>query len=626
MKYFVLAAMLSSGYFCTGQDHGELDSLISLYEKQQEDTLKAELIDKIINIELYSRPEQARRYAIELIGLSVRIGYLKGQANGYHRLAGFYIYQDELDSAEIYYQKSIDINSSIHNLKGILADNEQFGLLYIRKNDFSRAFEFLNKNVALFNNRDTTVSIRHSPFDGIGGTFHTLSSAYIQKGMYQLALQNELLALSLYEANKGPLFVADAQNSLGVIEINLGNYKNAISHLMPALETYQKHNDIHFQILALHNLGICFGALNEPEKAKKYYLNSMSLAAQNNYKGRQALTANNLGLLNLTLNLKNEAIQYFEKSIQLYGELAYPPEINAPYYGMGKLYNQFDQPGKALPWLNRAIAISDSTGQIKTAASAYKNRYESYKKLGDFPSAIKDLEVYHTLKDSMYNTTKSQQIEELRTIHDTEKKEQLITQQLIEIAFLEKKEKLSLLQKWLLGSGLALSFLIFGLGFYGIRQKIKRNKLEKQKVDTELAFKKKELTTYAMHLAKKNEVLEQVKQKAKELKAAQNGAKEYHQLIQTIQFDQQDDKNWDNFVHYFEQVHKDFGRTVAERYPEVTKNELRLMALLKMNLSSKEIATILNISVDGIKKARQRLRKKMKLSPEESLESRILSI
>ncbi|MEM9868949.1 MAG: hypothetical protein AAF765_14740 [Bacteroidota bacterium] len=128
-----------------------------------------------------------------------------------------------------------------------------------------------------------------------------------------------------------------------------------------------------------------------------------------------------------------------------------------------------------------------------------------------------------------------------------------------------------------------------------------------------------------MHLAKKNEVLENVKEKAKALKHKE-GVSGYQELIKTINFDQQDDKNWESFTQYFEQVHKNFASNVKNKYPEVTKNELRFMVLLKMNMSSKEIATILNISTDGIKKARQRLRKKMGLTPQDSLENTVLSI
>jgi DNA-binding CsgD family transcriptional regulator len=120
--------------------------------------------------------------------------------------------------------------------------------------------------------------------------------------------------------------------------------------------------------------------------------------------------------------------------------------------------------------------------------------------------------------------------------------------------------------------------------------------------------------------------LEQVKQKAKELKSLENVEKGYQTLVQTINFDQQDDKAWENFTQYFEAVHKDFAKLAMAKYPDITKNELRLMTLIKMNLSSKEIANILNISSDGVKKARQRLRKKMSLSPDDSLETTVMAI
>ena len=173
-----------------------------------------------------------------------------------------------------------------------------------------------------------------------------------------------------------------------------------------------------------------------------------------------------------------------------------------------------------------------------------------------------------------------------------------------------------------MGIGLLLSLI----GFYAVRQRMKRNKLEKEKVDVELEFKKKELTTHALNLARKNETLENLKLKAQELREKENMGVGYNQLIRSINFDLQDDNNWENFSRYFEEVHKDFNSNVTKKYPEVTPNELRLMALLKMNLSSKEIANILNISIPGIKKARQRLRKKMNLSSKDSLENAVLSI
>ena len=146
-----------------------------------------------------------------------------------------------------------------------------------------------------------------------------------------------------------------------------------------------------------------------------------------------------------------------------------------------------------------------------------------------------------------------------------------------------------------------------------------------EKLDNELAFKKKELTTHALHLAKKNELLAGIKSKAEELKIAQN-RDGYHHLIRTIDFDLQDDNNWENFSNYFQQVHKDFNSKIKATYPTISASELRFLSLIKMNLSSKEIASILNISNEGIKKARYRVRKKIGLQSTESLEDLILSI
>jgi len=191
---------------------------------------------------------------------------------------------------------------------------------------------------------------------------------------------------------------------------------------------------------------------------------------------------------------------------------------------------------------------------------------------------------------------------------------------------LEEKQRAAALQNTLLIGGIVALISLFGLLYYGIRQKMKRNKLEKEKIAAELSFKKKELTTHALNLARKNETLENLKSKAQELKEKENIGNGYNQLIRSINFDLQNDNNWENFSRYFEEVHKDFNSNVKTKYPQVTSNELRLLALLKMNLSSKEIASILNISAEGIKKARYRLRKKLDLTTEDSLQDLVISL
>src|SRR5699024_2004625 len=79
------------------------------------------------------------------------------------------------------------------------------------------------------------------------------------------------------------------------------------------------------------------------------------------------------------------------------------------------------------------------------------------------------------------------------------------------------------------------------------------------------------------------------------------------------------DEDWEQFKLYFEEVHTGFFDALKKQYPDLTANELRLSALVKLNLTSKEIATILGITADSVKTARYRLRKKLDMATEENL-------
>ena len=314
-----------------------------------------------------------------------------------------------------------------------------------------------------------------------------------------------------------------------------------------------------------------------------------------------------------------KAKDYFFKARELNGEIKNKSQLGISYRSLGDVLYQEKKYQPALDYYQNSLRFAKEVADNFEIVRDYLNIANTYEQIGNIPKAYEYRKKYSVMHDSIFSQENNQKISALELRYKTEKSEQ-------EIAILEEKEKTAKLQRLGLIAGLLTTLVVFGLLYYSIRQRMKRNRLEREHVKAELEFKKKELTSHALHLAKKNEVLEGLKQKAAELKKTEGGGKAYQELIQTINFDQQDDKVWENFTHYFEAVHKDFEKEAVSRYPDITKNELRLMALLKMNMSSKEIANILNISSDGVKKARQRLRKKMQLSPEDSLETAILSI
>ncbi len=82
-----------------------------------------------------------------------------------------------------------------------------------------------------------------------------------------------------------------------------------------------------------------------------------------------------------------------------------------------------------------------------------------------------------------------------------------------------------------------------------------------------------------------------------------------------------DDESWEQFTQHFDQVHGDFLARIKESYPDITPQETKLAAYLRMNLTTKNIAQLINISVRGVEIGRYRLRKKLNLNREVNLTS-----
>lgn len=146
-----------------------------------------------------------------------------------------------------------------------------------------------------------------------------------------------------------------------------------------------------------------------------------------------------------------------------------------------------------------------------------------------------------------------------------------------------------------------------------------RNEQLQQDIDS----KNRELAISTMSLVKKNELLHQIKN-ALEHEGAP--ADNIQRVIRTIDKNTDEAETWNFFKEAFENADQEFFKKVQEKHPKLTHNDLKLCAYLRLNLSSKEIAPLLNISIRSVEVKRYRLRKKMELEHDEGLVEYILSI
>jgi len=148
-------------------------------------------------------------------------------------------------------------------------------------------------------------------------------------------------------------------------------------------------------------------------------------------------------------------------------------------------------------------------------------------------------------------------------------------------------------------------------------------RIKNEKLKQDIESKNRELAISTMSIIKKNEVLSSIK---KELKNISFEPKEASPIIKLIDRNINNTKDWQFFEEAFNNADKHFLDKVKNVHPNLSPNDLRFCAYLRLNLLSKEIAPLLNISVRSVEIKRYRLRKKMKLAHDENLISHILEI
>lgn len=600
------------------QNEKKLDSLLKVYNSQKEDSSKVKTAHAIYDFYYGHKPKLALQYSQEGLKLAKLIDYKKGIAKSLNHKGRYFMIARQRDSARTYFEQSKKIYNSIN-------DRHEAGL--VTYNLIQLSYLTANYTEALHGIFEAMEQYTKPVDSFIVMKLHLVSSkVYMRQTKYEKGFESALKALAIAEALQLEDEKIKAKGSLASLYHYTNNKEKSIAIKKELLEIYLKQNNKRKIGLTLNDLGNSNYVIENYDIALQYLTESLSYSKEVENHSLIGITLFNIGKTYVRLGQVQKGIDYLKQSIDYSRYISrHPLSESWALKRLGDVYTEeLNQPEKALSYLNRAIILADSVGNKDDLYQSYRDRSEAYAALGQYKKAYADQKIYKAINDSVYNIEKSKEIERLKTEFETKEKEQQIAIQENEIELLEEKEKVSTLQKSLLGGGLLLSLGLITFGFYGFRQKIKRNKLEKDKVDAELAFKKKELTTHALHLAKKNKVLGTIKQQAEELKLSQN-VSGYQHLIKTIDFDLKDDNNWENFSNYFHQVHKDFNSKVKSSYPEVTPSELRFLSLIKMNLSSKEIASILNISQEGIKKARYRVRKKLGLTADESLENLIMS-
>lgn len=443
--------------------------------------------------------------------------------------------------------------------------NVLLGRVYQRSGNYTQAFLFLHKAMMLYQ------SISND--QGMAVVYGGLGHLYEKTQAYDSALIYQKRALNYYSRVGDTLGLADIHDNIGSIYEDLNQFEEAHHHFQTALDYNQTMGNMASQIVNLNNIGDTY-------------------RKRNNFK--------------TALNYSTQALKLAESA-----KLDY--QIKSACRDLSIIYKSLNQPAKALGYLERS--------------------YE--------------------LTDNIFSEQIAEEIAKTQAIYELEQKQQRIT-------LLEKEHRLNFLLMLFSGIGITI-FLILG-GFSYSQQKSKNNKkrklleteavlakaelenahlneekltaelenkqLKEEQLQQELELKSKSLTKSALHMIQKNEFLHELRTKLKDIRKGnpEQQEKRIKKLIKSIDLSFTLDDDWQEFETVFQQVHSEFFEKLKTLYPKLSPAEVRLCAMIRLNLHSKDMSAIMGISQDSLRISRYRLRKKLGLGKGANLYSFILNI
>lgn len=267
---------------------------------------------------------------------------------------------------------------------------------------------------------------------------------------------------------------------------------------------------------------------------------------------------------------------------------------------------------------NKKFAIN-----LASLVELNRQRAELYQKSGRLAFAVKYGKLYEVLKDSLNTRDNIIAVENVRLKWVAERHQ-------AELEQLRSRGELSKVKRNSVIVILVLTITVVSLLFNRYRSNAQKNQqlllAEKRRVDEELENAVTLLKQYTENLQQNNAIIEKFKSEIAIFKADSTDRKSTENLEKLLHARILTDETWDEFKKLFSKVHSGFFTRLRKSYPNLTDTDTRLLSLLKLGLNNREMANMLGVTVEGVKKSKQRMRKKMELLAEAELEQVIVNI
>ena len=449
---------------------------------------------------------------------------------------------------------------------------------------------------------------------GIAKAHHILGIAYWTTAYFDLALDHNFQALRIYEKlNDKRRIVLIKMNNANIYG-ELGQTKKSISVLQDIIHEALIKEDSLVLGRAYNNISSEYKKIEQLD-SMLYYLN-IGLPYREADKDTLGIIGikNNMGLAYNELKKPDQAIQALNRARTL---LHFKPDkkrLSEVYSNLAKSYRLKGNLEMLKNYSDSCLKIALEIDDKRMQNVSYDNYSNYYSDLKNFEKSLEYFQLATAIRDTIFSQNVRKETEVLQLKFEDEKKAK-------QLAELEKQQAKDQLEFWMTAIILSAVILTAFLMIVTLRLKIKNSKLIAKDLQDQLDQKNRKLSSYALNFIQKNELLSELTDKIEELKKQSDtkGIKELNQMNGIISSSFRIDQDWENFRAMFEELHGNFFVRLKEQFPDLGNAEIKLCALLRLNMNLKESSKILGISADSVKTARYRLRKKLSLSTEDNL-------
>ena len=417
---------------------------------------------------------------------------------------------------------------------------------------------------------------------------------------------------------KGGVAKASFYGKIAVVYTMMGNHHKAIVYYKKSIDKFEKSNAPILLAYAYFNLGESTKEIDQ-KKAIPYYEKALRLGRESNYELIAGYALAELGDCYLNQKKYTIAAKYNSEALEIMRKSQDPHGIANALLNMGRQEYETGHFDPALEYLNEALDMTLSTGDLQTLEYCYEYLYKSYEHMEDYKWAHHYYKLFAATHQKIVKADVQENIEKLnlkyhvRLVRATNKLLQK------EVTLKTKKLDAERNVKWLLG---ILLFALLIAGWFLRRFLIQRTRLKEfqlqlsQKEVKGLSIEKdlatKELETVKDQLISKNNLISELNKLLRKNEQSLVSKDQFGSLITN-------DTDWVEFLAKLQLVFPDFIENLKTKHPLLSNNEFRLAALIRLNLSDKEISDLLIIELASVKKAKNRLKQKLGLDANDKL-------